>query len=72
MSQIVLGNIEYSNPFQELEPWEKHILRGANRALTTSGVPDNNDKVVKSFYVWVQGLDLLDMVVYTNRYQETY
>lgn len=64
-------NLESSNPLLEPEPWEKHILGGANKALTASGAPGDKDKAVKSFHAWVQGLDPLDMVVYTDGSQET-
>lgn len=63
--------MECSNPLPELEPWEKHILGGANKALTASRAPNDKDKVVKRFYAWVQGLDPLDIVVYIDWSQET-
>lgn len=56
-------NVEFSNPLVESEPWEEHILGGANKALTASGATGDKDKAAKKFNAWLQNLDPLDIVV---------
>lgn len=52
-------HLEISNPLLEPEPWEEHILGGANKALTALGATGDKDKAVKKFNTWLQNLDSL-------------
>ena len=63
--------MESLNPLLKPKLREKHILGGASKALIVFGAPGDKDKAVKSFHAWVQGLDPLDMIMYTDRSQET-
>lgn len=64
-------NVEFSDPLLQPDPWEEHILGGANKALTASGATGDKDKAAKKFNAQLQNLDSLDIVVYTDGSQET-
>ncbi len=48
------------------ERWEEHLFVGREKCLNATGCTGNKERVKTKFNAWLQSLNLLDLVIYTD------
>ena len=69
IAQKCSSKVEYLDPSQELELWEKRLF-GSDSCLVAAGGIGNKKKAVIKFNTWLKNRKLLDIIVYTDGSQE--
>ena len=70
LAQKCAKEVEYSDPMLVSEPWEGHLFGGREKCLKATGGTEHKERAKTKFNAWLQSLNPLDLLIYTDGSQE--